>query len=494
LDSIDQKIGSEVINSMEQGVIVWSESGECMLVNPRFYRLLNQDEDYLHVGMHRSQYYHSMIENGDATPEMVEGLEQKLLTREPFTIERELESGAIFAVYIRPIHSGGHVVTYTDISDTIKDQQALQSAMARAETAELQAREALQLEQEVKEETRSLTDLSDWLQCSKSLGELYEIVRQAMTSMFEGTSGQLFIYSNSRDVLDGAVSWGDTDFIRNIMPDDCWSLRRGRRFVFGNGVIKYPCAHIHSTSVPNHYLCLPVIAQGDTVGLLHIAFDSMKDSSTPLDENQIAFAQRCSELISMAIANVKLRDELHQQSTRDALTGLFNRRYFLDQSRAAISKIERDGGSVALISFDADNFKSYNDTYGHDAGDYLLCTLGELTTRFFNDYEICCRIGGEEFSVLIADSNSTEAVRRARQFIKTIENHEFRYREQLLPKVTVSAGVASYPEHATSLQDLTRIADVAMYDAKELGKNQVATPGTSTTPDAPVSTQKNRKG
>jgi len=111
---------------MEQGVIVWSESGECMLVNPRFYRLLNQDEDYLHVGMHRSQYYHSMIENGDATPEMVEGLEQKLLTREPFTIERELESGAIFAVYIRPIHSGGHVVTYTDISDTIKDQQALQ--------------------------------------------------------------------------------------------------------------------------------------------------------------------------------------------------------------------------------------------------------------------------------------------------------------------------------------------------------------------------------
>ena len=237
-----------------------------------------------------------------------------------------------------------------------------------------------------------------------------------------------------------------------------------------------------------------MIAQGDTVGLLHIAFDSMKDSSTPLDENQIAFAQRCSELISMAIANVKLRDELHQQSTRDALTGLFNRRYFLDQSRAAISKIERDGGSVALISFDADNFKSYNDTYGHDAGDYLLCTLGELTTRFFNDYEICCRIGGEEFSVLIADSNSTEAVRRARQFIKTIENHEFRYREQLPPKVTVSAGVASYPEHANSLQDLTRIADVAMYDAKELGKNQVATPGTSTTPDAPVSTQKNRKG
>ena len=75
--------------------------------------------------------------------------------------------------------------------------------------------------------------------------------------------------------------------------------------------------------IPNHYLCLPIIAQGDTVGLLHIAFDSVMTDSSPLDENLISFAQRCSEQISMAIANVKLRDELHQQSTRDPLTGLF---------------------------------------------------------------------------------------------------------------------------------------------------------------------------
>ena len=410
---------------------------------------------------------------------MVRELETKLLTREPFTFEREVGSGAIIAVYIRPILSGGHVVTYTDITDTKKGQKALHSAMERAEKAELQAREALRLEQERKEETRSLTDLSDWLQCSKSLDELYEIVRQAMTSMFSGTSGQLFIYSNSRDVLDGAVSWGDTEFIRNILPDDCWSLRRGRRFVFGNGVIKIPCTHIQTTSIPNHYLCLPIIAQGDTVGLLHIAFDSVMTDSSPLDENLISFTQRCSEQISMAIANVKLRDELHQQSTRDPLTGLFNRRYFLDQSRAAISTVGRDGGTVALISFDADNFKSYNDTYGHDAGDYLLCTLGELTKRFFIDNEVCCRIGGEEFSILIPGSNSADATRRAMEFIQTIEAHEFRYRDQLLPKVTVSAGVAACPEHATSLQDLSRLADVAMYDAKELGKNRVNQPDTA---------------
>lgn len=480
----EQRIRSEVIDSMEQGVIVWSDSGICELVNSRYYRLMNQGEDYLHVGMQREKYFRGMVERGDATLKMIEQLEARLLTREPFSIEREVASGAMIAVYIRPMQSGGHVVTYTDITESKKNQQALHSAMERAEKAELSAREALRLEQERKEETRSLSELSDWLQCCKSIDELYEIVRQAMAAMFVGSSGQLFIYSNSRDMLDGAITWGDAELIRHIQPQDCWSLRRGRRFEYGDGVVRFPCNHIQTDAVPDRYLCLPIIAQGDTVGLLHIALASPDVGELPITDSLISFAQRCSEQISMAIANVKLRDELHEQSTRDPLTGLYNRRYFLECSRAAISMIGRDGGSVALISFDADNFKSYNDSYGHDAGDYLLSTVAELTRRFFNDDEVCCRIGGEEFSILIPDCNAADAKSRAMEFIHTIEAYEFRYRDQLLPKVTVSAGVASCPEHATSLQDLSRLADIAMYDAKELGKNRVCLPKpNSTTPD-----------
>ncbi len=479
--SAEQRIRSEVLDSMEQGVIVWSDSGVCELVNARYYRLMNQGEDYLHVGMSRTAYFQGMVERGDATTEMIEQLETRLLSREPFRIEREVGSGAMIAVYIRPMQSGGHVVTYTDITDSKKSQKALHKAMERAENAELSARQALALEQERKEETHSLSELSDWLQCCKSIDELYEIVRQAMAVMFVGSSGQLFIYSNSRDMLDGAVTWGDTELIRNIQPQDCWSLRRGRRFEYGVGVVQFPCNHVQSESIPERYLCLPIIAQGDTVGLLHIAFETAAFEASAIDENLVLFAQRCSEQISMAIANVKLRDELHEQSTRDPLTGLYNRRYFLERSRSAISMAGREGGTIALISFDADNFKSYNDSYGHDAGDYLLCALGELTRRYFNDDEVCCRIGGEEFSILIPDCDAAGARQRAIEFIQSIEAQEFRYRDQLLPKVTVSAGIASCPEHATTLQDLSRLADIAMYDAKELGKNRVCLPGKQST-------------
>jgi diguanylate cyclase (GGDEF)-like protein len=474
----DQRIRSEVIDSMEQGVIVWSDCGVCELVNSRYYRLMGEGRDYLHVGMRRAEYFQGLVRRGDATQEMVERLEASLSARQPFSIERQAGTGAMVAVYIRPMQSGGHVVTYTDITETKKSQEALSLAIERAENAERSAREALTQEQDRRAETRALSDLSDWLQCCKSIDELYEIVRQAMASMFVGSGGQLFIYSNSRDVLDGAVTWGDIDLIRSIQPQDCWSLRRGRLFQYGEGVVKLACNHVPVDAKPDRYLCLPIIAQGDTVGMLHIAFESDHPQAPPIDDNLLAFAQRCSEQISMAIANVKLRDELHEQSTRDPLTGLYNRRYFLERSRSAISLVERDGGTLALISLDADNFKSYNDNYGHDAGDYLLCSVGELTRRFFNNDEVCCRIGGEEFSILIPDCDSASAVERAAEFIQCVECHEFRYQGQLLPTVTVSAGVAAYPEHADSLQTLCKLADVAMYDAKELGKNRVCLPGT----------------
>ncbi len=474
-----QSIYSEVLESMEQGIIVWSAEGVCELVNHRYYKLLNQGRDYLYIGMHRSDYFQKMVDRGDITPAVAEQLEADLQKRQPFSIERRVPSGVEVAVYIRPIKSGGHVVTYTDITSTKTNQQMLSTTIDRAEKAEKKARAALLLERDRQAETSALAELSDWLQCCKSITELYEIVHQAMAGMFPGSSGQLFIYSNSRDVLDGAVTWGKMKLIRCIQPQDCWGLRRGRTFQYGNGVVKFPCNHFiadDNANVSSHYLCLPIIAQGDTVGMLHISFDddpSAADAEAPIDADTAAFAQRCAEQISIAIANVKLRDELHEQSTRDPLTGLFNRRYFNERCRSTLSLLDTESGSVALISFDADNFKSHNDHYGHDAGDFLLCTLGELTRRYFSHEEVCCRTGGEEFSILLPDCTVDEALGKAEEFVQIIEDHDFCYLGQQLPAVTVSAGVASYPHSADNLQGLCRAADLAMYEAKDNGKNQV---------------------
>ena len=283
-------------------------------------------------------------------------------------------------------------------------------------------------------------------------------------------------------MLDGAVTWGSMQLTRSIQPQDCWGLRRGRTFQYGDGVVRFACNHFTEESQSDdidHYLCLPIIAQGDTVGMLHICFHHNDDPAlqSPISESTSRFAQRCAEQISIAIANVKLRDELHEQSTRDPLTGLFNRRYFHERCRSVISLLEKDNGSVSLISFDADNFKSYNDHYGHDAGDFLLCTLSDLLLRYFTNDEVCCRTGGEEFSVLLPNTTIEDAEKKAVELIQLIETHDFRYLNQPLPTVTVSAGVAAYPADADSLQSLCRVADLAMYEAKDNGKNRVCLAG-----------------
>ncbi|MEM7257535.1 MAG: diguanylate cyclase [Pseudomonadota bacterium] len=466
-----------VLESVEQGIIVWTADGYCAFVNSRYRDMLGQGINYLQEGMHRSVYFEKMVERGEITPEAVANIEADLNSRQPFKLERKLGNGVEIAVYIRPMDAGGHVVSYTDITESKRNQLILSQAIERAETAEHKARDALQLERERRAETRSLAELGDWLQSCKSIDELYEIVRQAMRGYFAESSGQLFIYSNSRDVLDGAVCWGDTTLLRNVQPQDCWGLRRGRTFLFGDGVVNFPCTHVlnHQDKQPEKYVCLPIIAQGDTVGLLNIIFNKKLDEKDDF-KSQIAFAQKCAEQISVAVANVKLRDELHEQSTRDPLTGLYNRRYFIDRCRSAISLVQREKGSLALISFDADNFKSYNDQYGHDAGDYLLCTVGSLISRYFDDDETCCRIGGEEFSVLLPDASLEKARSKAEELIQLIASHDFSYRGTPLPHVTISAGVATFPGNSNTLVELCKAADLAMYAAKEKGKNRVCIP------------------
>ncbi len=472
-----------VLESVEQGIIVWSAEGYCEFVNSRYREMLGQGDDYLHEGMHRGVYFQKMVERGEIKPEVVAGIEADLNKHVPFSLERKLGTGVEIAVYIRPMESGGHVVSYTDITESKKNQKMLSETIERAERAEQQAREALKLERIRQTETQALAELGDWLQCCKSIEELYEVVRQAMAGNFPQSRGQLFIYSNSRDVLDGAVTWGGEALTRNIQPHDCWGLRRGRTFRFGEGVVNFPCAHITGSPqcteehvTPDSYLCLPIIAQGDTVGMLNIAMPG----NHQITDAQVTFAQKCAEQISVAIANVKLRDELHEQSTKDPLTGLYNRRYFIDRCRSAMSLVQREEGSLSLISFDADNFKSYNDQYGHDTGDYLLCTIGSLIGRFFDNEEICCRIGGEEFSILLPNDSTEIALKKAEDLIKLIADHEFTYREARLSQVTVSAGVATYPEHTDSLQGLCKAADMAMYSAKEKGKNRVCLADTGT--------------
>ncbi|MDG1866939.1 MAG: GGDEF domain-containing protein [Yoonia sp.] len=149
----------------------------------------------------------------------------------------------------------------------------------------------------------------------------------------------------------------------------------------------------------------------------------------------------------MAIANVKLRDELHAQSIRDPLTGLYNRRFFLDTMRRLLIGAGRQKQTFSRVSFDADTFKLFNDNHGHDAGDVVLQAISEKLLDVVPGDAIDCRMGGEEFAVILPDCMLKSAQGIANQMREVIADTQVQYVHGTLPKITISAGVSSFPQH-----------------------------------------------
>ena len=332
-------------------------------------------------------------------------------------------------------------------------------------------------------DVRLLGELNEWLQSSRSLDELFDMVGRFMTHLLPQCEGSIYVYSNSRDVLDGCTGWNGGKHKAHIHPDECWGLRRGRTYAYGQSDIEFVCAHAEPHD-GRPYICFPILAHGETVGLMHLR--AVEDVS-PEDFNEgRRLAQMCAEQISLAIANVRMRDELHDQSVRDPLTGLYNRRHLTDALRKHMGKVGKGGMQVAVVSIDVDHFKRFNDNHGHDAGDMVLRAVGSVLTQNVDGDEIACRMGGEELMLLLPGAGQEAALARAEKVREAVQAITVRYGEKTLPRITISIGVAIAPMHGTLPQDLIRMADDALYVAKAKGRNQVILAGLSALDEAPA--------
>lgn len=466
----DPELLSQVINAMEQGVIVWSADGVCEFHNTRVYDTLELGVDDLEIGTLRTDFLNAAVDRGEFSQDAMELREAQFGTRRSFAFDRKMPSGRIVSTNARPRRGGGYVVTFTDVTDSRKAALELEKARESAEQAHAKIENILDQERARQAEMEMLANLDDWLQSCNSTEELFSIVATFMERLFPGSSGELYVYSNSRDVLDGACDWNGSNAMDHIAPDSCWALRRGRTYTYSEGDLCFICDHVKERAdgtFPEKYFCIPIVAHGDTVGLLHIRLPDEGDIS----KQQVRFASRCGEHVSMATANARLRDELRSNAVRDPLTGLYNRRHFLEALRRQIATARRASATLGIIAFDADRFKNFNDVHGHDAGDAVLQAIGDTLRRVFKDTQTPCRFGGEEFVVLVPDADEATVQSLAETLRSEIESTEVPYLNGLLPTVTVSLGVAMYPEHGSTPKTLMKQADNALYSAKEKGRN-----------------------
>jgi diguanylate cyclase (GGDEF)-like protein len=218
---------------------------------------------------------------------------------------------------------------------------------------------------------------------------------------------------------------------------------------------------------------VPLAAQGETLGVLYLEDIPLSAETEPLGRELERRAQGVAERISLALANLKLREMLRNQSIRDPLTGLFNRRYLEESLARELHRAARKQRKVALVMIDLDHFKQFNDAFGHPAGDALLREFAAVLKRRVRAGDVACRFGGEEFSIIITESEARGAAICAEQIRQDIKQVDIHYMGHALGSVTLSAGIAVFPEDGQSAEDLVHAGDVALYRAKTDGRDRV---------------------
>jgi diguanylate cyclase (GGDEF)-like protein/PAS domain S-box-containing protein len=367
------------------------------------------------------------------------------------------------------------IAVVEDISGIKQAEEALRAARDDLErrveerTGDLQ-RLSNELQVQVQEledrntEAKVLSEMSDMLQASFSFGEIEQIVAQHVAQLFPGIPGKLYTYGASKDGLEELVAWnGESSSAFLFGPEECWGLRRGRLFASAAGELS--CQHHQATGAA---LCVPMLAQGDTVGLLYL-----EGKESVFSKRQERLAQTVAESVALAMVNLRLRETLRQQSIRDPLTGLFNRRYLEETFERELRRAERKGECIGIIMLDVDRFKMFNDTHGHGAGDALLKALGGVLKDSVRAEDVACRYGGEEFTLLLTGATQQQTFDRAEQVRQAIAGLKVMNQGKLLDGVSASMGVATFPQHGRELAALVRAADLALYRAKHEGRNRV---------------------
>jgi len=314
-----------------------------------------------------------------------------------------------------------------------------------------------------------LNRMTDLLQTCSTEEEVYKVVALMADELFPGMDG-LFAILSSGERLETVARWGTEPPEQAVFAlEDCWAMRRGQPHEVLDPQGSLLCRHF-VLRPDTGYLCVPLTVQGETLGVLCLIGPSTNGESP---NSQKSLAVTVGEDIKLSLFNLRLREKLREQATRDPLTGLYNRRYLEESLERELYRTNREGSPLCLAMLDLDYLKKFNDTFGHEAGDRVLRELGRVLREKLRKSDISCRFGGEEFVLVLPGSSLADAQQRVEQIRLLVKGLQVRHEDQILGRLTVSGGVAASPEHGSTAAELVRAADDALYAAKQAGRDRV---------------------
>lgn len=322
------------------------------------------------------------------------------------------------------------------------------------------------------EQRRKLGAYAGLLQSCQTQEEAVAITAELIGDLLPDVGGRCYVCRASQNLAESSAEFGPqvTASTPLLHPEDCWALRRGQSHVCEAGR-QVRCRHVEpSTAGAGWTLCVPLSAQGTPLGLLYVSGPAER----PVEEDR-AIVEAIAEQLGLAMVNLQLRDTLRQQSLRDPLTGLYNRRYLEESLARELLRCERRGLPLSVVMVDVDHFKRFNDSHGHAAGDALLTRVGQILQEQLRGEDIACRYGGEEFTLVLPEADREAAARRAEDIRIAISRVSVPHLHETVGAITVSLGVSTFPIHARTPQELLRLADAALYRAKAEGRDRVVT-------------------
>ena len=390
-------------------------------------------------------------------------------------LRRKDGSALLIDAYGKPLAAGDILWVVRDKTDAM-----LMDAERREHARELQESNArltssLQAAEIRGKEIVLLTELSGVLQSCQAPNEIFAAVQNYAGFLFPEEAGALYLMNETRDAVTRGPHWGELTSAATSFPlEDCWALRRGTTFPISPASQGLVCGHAACRETQGNgfgggYVCQPLVAQNHLMGLLY------REAYGPaFAEGADQLATMLAEQVSLALANLDLREQLRSQAIRDQLTGLYNRRFLEDALTRETGRAARSGEPVAVAILDVDHFKRVNDTYGHEAGDAVLRELGQALLKTIRKTDIVGRFGGEEFLMLLPGATVEVAQARALAVLEAV-----RAMEVVIPNgaplnhITASIGVAAMPLHVARGDALVAAADAALYQAKGQGRNRV---------------------
>jgi diguanylate cyclase (GGDEF)-like protein/PAS domain S-box-containing protein len=322
-----------------------------------------------------------------------------------------------------------------------------------------------------------LAELSNFLISCVTVEEACNAIPKYCETLFPGKHGALYLFRASRDHLNPYAAWGDPpDEVVPIKPEDCWALRRGRPHTVLDPQKDSICGHIATRHKGEPYVCVPLAVQGDLQGLTWIALAKHGASGGEPSDRMISKQQLAitlSEQIALALSNIRLRENLRQQTIRDALTGLYNRRFLEESLNREMARCKRNGTGFGVLMMDLDHFKRFNDTFGHDAGDSVLREFAQALQENTREGDIACRFGGEEFVVVLPDTDRDGAAMRGERILAVVRDLHVAHNDKPLGSITISIGLAMYPQNGESVKAIVQSADQALYQAKGAGRDRL---------------------